>query len=87
MGARQNPSDVIQEAWLHSSRGGNLGQIVLSLKNVMVKLQRWSRDKFGSVNKELSTLRKKIDDDCIKGDLVDEKVLRHLTEHMDELLL
>lgn len=78
--------NVIQEAWLHTSRGGNLGQIVLSLKNVMGKLQRWSRDKFGSVNKELGTLRKKLEDECIKGDLADQKFLRHLTECMDELL-
>jgi hypothetical protein len=78
--------NVIQEAWLHTSRGGNLGQIVLSLKNVIGKLQRWSRDKFGSVNKELGTLRKKLEDECIKGDLADQKFLRHLTERMDELL-
>ena len=71
---------------MHSSCGGNLGQIALTLKNVMAKLQRWSRDKFGSVNKEPGTLRKKLEDECLKGDSVDQKVLRHLTECMDELL-
>ena len=53
--------DVIKEAWLSTSRRGDLGEISLSLQEVMRKLKNWSSDHFGSIKKELEELRKKLE--------------------------
>lgn len=77
--------EIIKEAWKNSSRG-DLGQIALSLKEVMTTLTRWSKEKFGSINKELALLRKQLEEEGMKGNSSDPKVLRYLSDRMDEIL-
>jgi hypothetical protein len=48
----------IKTAWEGGTKAQSLGDIAHSLGRVMVSLRKWSSEKFGSVTKELNTIRK-----------------------------
>jgi hypothetical protein len=64
----------------------NLGDIATNLHHVMIALKRWSREKFGAVNKELTSIRKEIEELSMQDGIANQVRLRYLNKHMDELL-
>jgi len=78
--------DVIKEAWLSTSRRGDLGEISLSLQEVMRKLKNWSSDHFGSIKKELEELRKKLEHLQLNYIEDKRKEMRQVMDRMDEIL-
>lgn len=51
---------IISKAWERAQHEGNLGNVVVSLKQVMKELKVWSKEKFGNVRRELEELRKEL---------------------------
>jgi hypothetical protein len=75
----------IKEAWCSAPSREGLGGIVAALKHVQAALRSWNKKHFGSVTKELETLR------CeLEGLKADPNAARHevrrVTDKMDELL-
>jgi ElaB/YqjD/DUF883 family membrane-anchored ribosome-binding protein len=55
----------------------NLGDIADNLKGIMKSLQRWSKEKFGAVTKELEQLMKKLENLCANSQgTADEEIKR-----------
>lgn len=52
----------IKMVWQDGSTVSTLADVSCKLRSVMNALQRWSRDKFGSVNKELKEIRNKLEE-------------------------
>jgi hypothetical protein len=62
-------------AWNSCNPIQNLGDLSNSLTRVMSSLRKWSYDKFGSVTRELTSIRKRMD----------ELNSQHLDQHQEEL--
>jgi hypothetical protein len=79
-------SEEIQVAWSNHAPGKNLAEINEKLAATMTVLQSWSKEKFGSVNKELASLRKKLKQltDCNTSSNQNE--INLIQSRMDELL-
>jgi hypothetical protein len=77
----------IASAWLAAGKKENLGEVADALKIVMKNLREWSLVKFGSVRKELESLRKRLAD--LQGSLMSEHVaaeIRETSRKLDEVL-
>jgi hypothetical protein len=74
----------IQQAWRGENAQGDLGHIGGALKNVLKSLKMWSREKFGSVRREIEEKRKVMAD--LQAADVDRNAIREAIREMNELL-
>jgi hypothetical protein len=50
-------ADCVEEAWSHIKPASNLEEIQEKLANTMAAMSSWSKESFGSVNREIRSLR------------------------------
>jgi hypothetical protein len=79
-------SEEINKSWEASGPIHDLRDFVKSLKRVMVNLKSWSHTKFGVVTKELSNIRKRMEELEFQGPPGHTQELHTLRSRMDELL-
>jgi hypothetical protein len=77
-------NEVIQQAWQENNQQHDLTGIMMKLKEVMSRLQGWSKRKFGNVLRDLDKSRKKLEQLLLIGADIDE--IRLISDHIDELL-
>jgi hypothetical protein len=49
--------EEVKEAWGKCNAAQNLGEVAATLRNVMLRLKRWSFQKFGAVTKEIGNAK------------------------------
>jgi hypothetical protein len=76
----------IVAAWDAAGVKHDLGDISQGLQVVMNTLHKWSRVKFGSVIKELETLRSKLEELQLRDDAADAEESTRIKERMNEIL-
>jgi DNA replication protein DnaC len=64
----------------------NLGDIADNLKGIMKSLQRWSKEKFGAVTKELEQLMEKLENLCANSQGTADEEIKRIRQRMDEVL-
>jgi hypothetical protein len=74
----------ITNAWAAARPKENLGQIRSGLAEVMTHLQKWSREKFGSVRIRLEKSRTRLEE--LLNMNTDRSEIRVVTDKMNELL-
>jgi hypothetical protein len=75
----------IKEAWCTVSSRGGLGGVAAALQRVQRALRTWSKQKFGSVTRDLELLRARLEE--LRGDMhADRQEIRRVMDRMDELL-
>jgi hypothetical protein len=74
----------IQQAWRGENAHGDLGHISVALKNVLKSLKMWSREKFGSIRREIEEKRKDLAE--LQAADVDRNAIREAIREMNELL-
>lgn len=79
-------SEEIRTAWEQHHAATDLGSVSSKLKLVMGALQHWSREKFGSVNKELGALRKKMEELQLGGRHTHDQEYQSCSRRMEEIL-
>jgi hypothetical protein len=78
--------DEIRKAWESGESLHNLGDVVSRLRKVMSSLKRWSHEQFGAVTKELTSIRKKMEELETQDPSANHIELVGLRKRMDELL-
>jgi hypothetical protein len=78
--------DEIRKAWELGESLHNLGDVVSRLRKVMSSLKRWSHEQFGAVTKELTSIRKKMEELETQDPSANHIELLGLRKRMDELL-
>jgi hypothetical protein len=73
----------VAEAWAEAGPKATLADINMSLVRVMTQLQKWSKQKFGSVNRELEKLKKLEELMHMNADRME---IRAVTDRMNEML-
>jgi hypothetical protein len=53
--------EIIRDTWVNTMQGNDLGNIADTLRNVMDKLKKWSWENFGTVTREITSLRTQIE--------------------------
>jgi hypothetical protein len=79
-------SEEINKSWEASRSIHDLRDFAKSLKRVMVNLKSWSHIKFGAVTKEMSKIRKRMEELELQGPPGHAQELHTLRSRMDELL-
>jgi hypothetical protein len=74
----------VKQAWADANTRGGLGQISMALKEVLAKLKAWSKEKFGSVRKDLENMRKKLTE--LQAANMDQNAIKNTIREMNELL-
>jgi Holliday junction resolvase RusA-like endonuclease len=74
----------VEQAWAGADTRGDLGQISMALRDVLSALKAWSKEKFGSVRKDLENMRKKLVD--LQAADIDQSTIREAIREMNELL-
>ena len=74
----------VQQAWNNEETRGDLGAVSLALKGVLQALKNWSSIHFGSVRKELESLRTQLANQQEAG--MDISEIRETIRNMNELL-
>jgi hypothetical protein len=77
---------TVEDAWSRRAGVQDLGDICLSLRNVMGSLYDWKKRHFKPVSKELEKKRKKLEDLMPSTDARSETERKQLLNEMDELL-
>lgn len=75
---------IIEQAWPKSNPQGNLGLVAASLKQIMMSLWSWSKQKFGHVNREIEKLCSELAN--LQEDNVDRQAIKEKMNTLDELL-
>jgi hypothetical protein len=78
-------SEEIRKEWCSNPDRGNLGNIVLALRDMQSVLCRWSKQHFGAVTDELNKLRRELDEAQAQPttNRNDSRLIKH---RIDELL-
>jgi hypothetical protein len=76
----------ITAAWEATGAKRNLGDISSALKEVMDSLYSWSKGRFGSIRKELESLRSKLENLQSRNDANDGEEIKRTMDRMDEIL-
>jgi hypothetical protein len=76
--------EQVEQAWAGADTRGDLGQISMALRDVLSALKAWSKEKFGSVRKDLENMRKKLVD--LQAADIDQSTIREAIREMNELL-
>ncbi|KAM0889558.1 hypothetical protein ACQ4PT_027632 [Festuca glaucescens] len=79
--------ELINEAWSHHAPATNLTDIREKLKATMASMTSWNNNVFGSVNKEIKQLRKKLEILQSNNYLANQGEIRKISARLDELLL
>jgi hypothetical protein len=74
----------VASAWEAAGTKHNLGDVRLALGSVMGRLQEWSKQKFGSINRELEQTRNRLAE--LTNMNADRMEIRAVTDKMNELL-
>ena len=76
----------VQTAWGESGPKNCLGSVSKSLRSVMDALQVWSKEKFGSIRKELEEMTKKLADLQLINDDENNVQIKSTINRMNEIL-
>jgi hypothetical protein len=76
----------IKKVWEESTQVQNLGDVETSLRRVMKSLRSWSFQKFGTVTKELESIKEQIESLSSQNHVANQGEIERLSRHMDELL-
>jgi hypothetical protein len=79
-------TEEIRNSWSRSGPINGLTDVANSLKDVLCSLKKWSYDKFSAVSKELSKIRKRMEEIEMQGPGALSQELHTLRTRMDELL-
>ena len=76
----------IKSAWQLQEHISDLGSVASRLKSVMGALQTWSRDKFGSVSKDIKETRNRLAELQMAGRCASDQDYLDISRKLDELL-
>jgi hypothetical protein len=82
----ESMGEVILDAWENGPPRSDLGSVACALRNIMSFLQEWSREKLGSVRKQLEVLRAQLADLQGRSDDESWQQVKDAAEAMNEML-
>jgi hypothetical protein len=80
------PSEI-KQAWEAFGRTvQHPGDVTGTLQKVVISLRRWSKEKFGTVMKEIANIRESLEVLTLQDSVANQAKLAELTKRMDEPL-